>query len=57
MSSYGSHSSEAEVRAEYETAKREAFEAAPRPLARIAVGVLWIIRQRSIRRLRKRLAG
>ena len=53
MSGYGSHSSEAEVRAEYDAAKAKAFEESHGPLAWIAVAALWIIRQRSIRRLRK----
>ncbi len=53
MGSYGSHSSEAEVRAEYEAAKRKVFGEGHGLPARIAVAALWIIRQRSIRRLRK----
>ena len=53
MGSYGSHSSEAEVRAEYDAAKRKVFEESHGPFARVAVAALWIIRQRSIRRLRK----
>ena len=53
MSGYGSHSSEAEDRAGYDEAKRKVFEESHGPLAWVAVAALWIIRQRSIRRLRK----
>ena len=53
MSSYGSHSSEAEVRAEYEAAKQKVHEEHRGPLAWIAMAALWIIRQQSLRRLRK----
>ena len=53
MSGYGSHSSEAEVRAEYDAAKRKVFEESRNPIAWVAAAALWIIRQRSIRRLRK----
>jgi hypothetical protein len=50
---YGNYDSEAEVRAEYDAAKRKVFEEGHGPLARVAVAALWIIRRRSIRRLRK----
>lgn len=53
MSIYGSHSSEAEVRAEYDAAKRKVLEESHGPSARIAIAALWVIRQQSIRRLRK----
>lgn len=53
MSSYGSHSSEAEVRAEYDAAKQKVYDESHGPFAWIAVAALWVIRQRSIRRLRK----
>ncbi len=53
VSSYGSHAPEAEVRAEYDAAKRKVCEESRGPFAWIAVAALWVIRQRSISRLRK----
>lgn len=53
MSEYGQYSSEAEVRAGFEDAKRAIYEEGRGPLAWLAVVALWFLRWRSIRRLRR----
>lgn len=52
MDGYGGYSAEAEARAEYEIAKRKMLEQTG-PLAPLGIIALWVIREQTIRRMRK----
>ena len=54
MSTYGKHSPEGQVRADYEETKQKILAESRGHLGWIAVAAIWIVRTNTLRRLRRK---